>query len=192
VAVIAKSGRSRREYLLMATAALVVSSPARAQSEPAWDALRAGAIALFRHAIAPGVGDPPGMRLDDCATQRNLDEAGRAQARRIGEAFRLNRIAVDRVSTSRWCRAVDTAELAFPGMPRREEAFDSFFDAREERERRTALARAALTRWRGPGAWVVVTHQVNIQALTGISPASGEGVVVRGGALAVVGRIAPG
>jgi phosphohistidine phosphatase SixA len=179
------------------SAALVLvpgaGSPAASETSAAWEALRPGAIVLFRHAIAPGTGDPSGMRLGDCSSQRNLDEAGRAQARRIGEAVRAQGVAVGAVLASRWCRAAETADLAFPGRARPEPAFDSFFAERGEGPARTAEARRILLGWSGPGALVVVTHQVNIAALTGVVPSSGEGVVLRrgGGDLVVVGRVKP-
>lgn len=179
-----------RRALLVGAAVWLASRPAAADAD-AWRALAAGAVVLFRHANAPGVGDPPNMRIEDCATQRNLDAAGRDQARAIGREFATREVQVGRVLTSRWCRAVDTAELAFPGRPVREPAFDSFFGRREDRARQTAAALRVLAEWRGPGALVVVTHQVNIAALTGISPASAEGVVavVDAGAVRPVGRI---
>src|SRR5512134_2551970 len=96
-----------------AALALSNGSVLAASEEVAWNALRAGGIAIFRHANAPGVYDPPGMRLDDCATQRNLDETGREEARRIGAAFRSHAIPVAKVLSSRWCRCMDTARLAF-------------------------------------------------------------------------------
>jgi hypothetical protein len=88
---------------------------------------------------------------------------------------------------------VETAGLAFPGLSRAEPAFDSFFDDRGEGPARTALARRVLLDWRGPGALVAVTHQVNVTALTGAFPSSGEGVVLgrSGGDLVVVGRVRP-
>ncbi|NKC31227.1 histidine phosphatase family protein [Falsiroseomonas selenitidurans] len=181
---------ARRAFLLSALSPL----SARAEAEPGWAALRQGGIVLFRHAIAPGGGDPPGMRLGDCSTQRNLDAAGRAQARRIGAAFRERGIAVGAVLASAWCRAQDTAALAFPGRVAGEPAFDSFFADRSTVAAQTEAARRLLRGWSGPGALVVVTHQVNITALTGIFPASGEGVVLRraeGGDLEVAGRIQP-
>jgi phosphohistidine phosphatase SixA len=186
--------RRRLPLLVCGVAFFASGSGAPAASEAAaWEALRAGAVALFRHATAPGTGDPPGMRLDDCATQRNLDESGRAQARRIGEAFRAEGVVVGAVLTSRWCRARETADLAFPGLARAEPAFDSFFDERAEGPARTARARRILLDWGGPGALVVATHQVNITGLTGVVPSSGEGVVLKrsGGDLVVVGRVKP-
>lgn len=182
---------------ILASLAPIAGAPALAQPTPdaeaAWQALAEGGIALFRHAIAPGGGDPPGMRLGDCGTQRNLDEAGRAQARRIGATFRDRGIVVGAVRASAWCRAMETAELAFPGRARAEPAFNSFFGARQDQEARTAAARRLMLAWDGPGAMFVATHQVNITALTSIFPASGEGVVLRrdGEALVVVGRIRP-
>ncbi len=188
---------TRRELILRVAPAVgmaLTSIRAIADSgADAWDTLRDGGIVLFRHANAPGTGDPPGFALNDCATQRNLDEAGRSQARAIGKAFAGNGITVSRVLTSQWCRSRDTAELAFPRMPAEEPAFNSFFDERAEGAAQTARALAVLSRWQSPEVWVVVTHQVNITALTGIPPASGEGIVIRpqDGTLQVLGRIAP-
>ncbi len=165
-----------------------------AENESAWSALKKpGAIILFRHATAPGGGDPAGYVLNDCRTQRNLDDEGRAQARRIGERFREQGVKVEAVLTSQWCRTRETAQLAFPGLPKDAPAFNSFFNDRGTEAAQTAAARKQLLTWRGGGVLVVVTHQVNITALTGISPASGEGVILqkRGRELAVVARLAP-
>lgn len=182
---------SRRVLLLLA---LLLASVPAAAAEDGWrDVARPGAIVLFRHAIAPGTGDPPGFVVGDCATQRNLDERGRAQARAIGAAFRQRGIAVGGVRSSQWCRARDTAELAFPGQVRTDPAFNSFFSDRAAEPEATAAARRILADWQGPGVLVVVTHQVNITALTGIVPRSGEGVVVRidRGQPVVTGRLPP-
>jgi phosphohistidine phosphatase SixA len=182
---------SRRSLLLLPL--LLPFASARAEGDP-WSQLKQpGAIILFRHATAPGTGDPSGFVLGDCATQRNLDETGRAEARALGEAFRARAIAVGRVLSSQWCRARDTAELAFPGQVVEEPAFNSFFGNRADKPAATAGARQILMDWQGPGVLVAVTHQVNITALTGIAPRSGEGIIVRigqGGAQ-VLGRLPP-
>ena len=168
---------------------LAAAEPARDGSPFVGD----GTVVLLRHATAPGIGDPQGFRLGACATQRNLDATGRAEARRIGDAFRAHGVRVDAVLSSQWCRTRETADLAFPGLAKEEPTFNSFFDDVANDPLQTAAARARLRAWRGPGVLVVVTHQVNITALTGIVPASGEGVVVApdGDALRVVGRISP-
>ena len=159
----------------------------------AWAALREGNIVIFRHANAPGGGDPSGLRLGDCSTQRNLDASGREQARRIGERLRQERVAVGAVWASQWCRTRETAELLQAGAVRDALSFNSFFADRSREAAQTAAAREALLAWRGPGALVVVTHQVNITALTGVFPASGEGVVLRrsGAQLETIGRLLP-
>jgi phosphohistidine phosphatase SixA len=170
----------RRRSILLLPFCLPFAA-ARAEGDP-WRLLeQPGAIILFRHATAPGTGDPAGFILGDCATQRNLDGKGRAEARALGAAFRRRGIAVGKVLSSQWCRARETAELAFPGQPVEEPAFNSFFGNRAEEPATTARARQILAEWQGPGVLVVVTHQVNISALTGVAPASGEGIIVRDG-----------
>jgi phosphohistidine phosphatase SixA len=170
---------------------LMFATSSRAQND--WSLVQDKTILLFRHAIAPGTGDPANFRLGDCATQRNLDAAGRAQAKRIGEQFRAKKINVTRVLTSQWCRTRETAQLAFPGLVRDEPAFNSFFQDRDQEGAQTRAALGVLQSWRGPGVLIVVTHQVNITALTDIFPDSGEGVIVRvvSGKLEVLGRIKP-
>ncbi|HEY8381965.1 MAG TPA: histidine phosphatase family protein [Microvirga sp.] len=165
-------------------------------AEPAWQALReGGTVALLRHARAPGTGDPAGFVLEDCRTQRNLSEEGRAQARRIGEAFRAERVPVGRVLSSRWCRGLDTARLAFGDRTEPFPPLDSFFGGRSAEPAQTQAVRELIAGWRGqPGVLVLVTHQVNITALTGIFPAEGEVIVLRpGGAdgFSAVGTIKP-
>ena len=149
----------------------------------AWSALRAGRhVALMRHADAPGgFGDPAGFKLDDCATQRNLSAKGRADARGIGARLRSEGIAVDRILSSPWCRCIDTAKLLELGPVEAEPTFGNVVVLRDQRDSLTAGGRAVIDQWTGSGILLVVTHGANIQALTGISPASGEIVVVRGG-----------
>ena len=171
-----RPGRAALAALLVGTS---VYTAAQTNDESAWPALQDRSIVLFRHADAPGIGDPPGFKLGDCSTQRNLGEAGRDQARRIGERFRSRGVKVGAVLSSQWCRTRETAALAFPGLARDDSAFNSTFGDRSKLPEQTAAALATLKRWRGPGVLVVVTHQVNITALTGRATASGEGIVVR-------------
>jgi phosphohistidine phosphatase SixA len=181
----------RRSFLL--TVALFLAAPATASEAEAWKALQAGATVLFRHANAPGGGDPPGMRIDDCTTQRNLDHKGREQAVRIGEAFRKREIVVGEILSSQWCRTLETASLAFGAATREEPIFNSFFDDRNKGPSQTEAALKLLHNKPLIGARVIITHQVNITAITGIFPASGEGIVLRliDGQISVIGRINP-
>ena len=147
---------------------------------------------LLRHALAPGFSDPPTFKLGDCATQRNLSDAGRQQARQIGAVFRQRGITIDNVYTSQWCRCRDTAELLGLGSVTPLPLLNSFFETRErEKEQTEALAQFLKTTAISQ-VIVLVTHQVNITALTGVYPASGEAVVVEANtdnALRVLGRL---
>lgn len=179
--------------LVVVAACASASAPVDAAEPDSWSALRDGTIVLLRHATAPGIGDPPNFTLGDCTTQRNLDATGRAEATRIGTAFRSHGVRVGAVWSSQWCRTHETAERAFPGLAQDEPVFNSFFNDASNDPAQTAAARALLRTWKGPGTLVVVSHQVNITALTGVFPGAGEGVVVAqdGDALKVIGRIAP-
>ncbi len=149
----------------------------------AWKALRAGGhVALMRHADAPGgVGDPPGFSVDDCATQRNLSEKGRVDAEKIGSRLKGEGIAFEKILSSPWCRCIDTAKLLSVGMVETEATFGNVVVLRDQRDALTAGARALIAKWTARGNLLVVTHGANIFALTGLSPASGEIVVVKGG-----------
>lgn len=164
--------------------------------EAIWSQLRQGGhVILMRHAVTvSGVGDPPNFMLGDCSTQRNLSAQGRDDARRIGRIFRDRAIPVEEVWTSRWCRCIDTALLAFDNtktMP----MLDSIFnDDAKRAEAKTADAMRAIPRSGLKGNLVLVSHQQNIQALTGESLSSGEMLVARmdqAGRLKLLGRLAP-
>jgi phosphohistidine phosphatase SixA len=143
-----------------------------------WDALREpGAVAIMRHALAPGGGDPANFDVTDCATQRNLDVRGRAQARTIGAELRARGFTFDSVLTSQWCRCRETAELLDAGPVSEAPALNSFFQDRATGPAQTDAATDILRA--NDGTLMMVTHQVNITALTGIFPASGEIIVVR-------------
>ena len=152
------------------------SAPAFAD-EALWALLKAGGqIVLVRHAVTtPGAGDPPGFELQDCATQRNLAEEGRAHARRIGAEFRQRGIPVGRVLSSPWCRCMETAKLAF-GKGRADDSLGNLFGRPENRDRQVEQMKKLLVREQAN--LVLVSHGSTIVALTGVSPAPGEAVVV--------------
>lgn len=160
---------------LPAIAAAEADSPADATA-----ALRRGGVAvLLRHAATePGIGDPPGFRLGECATQRQLSEPGREQSRRIGAWFSARGLTPAEVRSSAWCRCLDTASLAF-GRARAWAPLNSFFGDRSVESAQSADLRKALGTLPPQRFEVWVTHQVNISALTGVSPGMGEAVVVR-------------
>jgi len=184
-----------RAVLLVALLALGAAARAEAAGDEAlWTLLKGGGqVVLIRHAITtPGVGDPPGMRLEDCGTQRNLTDAGRAHARRVGEAFRTRKIPVDRVMSSPWCRCLETARLAF-GPPEVWTALSNLFDREQNRTEQVGQMQAFIGGLRRSGNVVLVSHGSTISALTGINPDPAEMVLAtpQGGTrFTVAGRLA--
>jgi phosphohistidine phosphatase SixA len=155
--------------------------------------LAGGGVLLIRHAAAPGTGDPAGFRLGDCATQRNLSDTGREQARAIGDWLRDRGIERARVYSSQWCRCLETAELLDLGPVVELPGLNSFYGRPQDRDPNLAAIRDFLEA-RPPHRelLILVTHQVTISALTGEFAASGHGVLAtlgEGGALRTVGRL---
>lgn len=137
------------------------------------------AVAIMRHALAPGTGDPGNFDVNDCSTQRNLSNQGREQSRRIGEAFKRAGISKAQVYSSAWCRCQETARLLGMGKVKTLPPLNSFFQAWHRREGQTKATKDWLASYKGPYPVVLVTHQVNISALTGRGTTSGETVVFR-------------
>jgi len=168
-----------RWLVLLIALALTTPFPAAADDAAVWELLRGGGqVVLMRHAITtPGVGDPAGFRLDDCATQRNLTDAGRVDAKRVGVAFQTRAIPLGRVLSSPWCRCVETARLAF-GRAEVWTPLSNLFDNRaREAEQMQALKEIAGRRPAG-GNLLLVTHGSVVLPLTGIQPAPAELVVL--------------
>jgi phosphohistidine phosphatase SixA len=180
----------------LALGALLVSlvvPPAASATEATWRAIeRPGHIVLMRHTEAPGVGDPPGLDLTNCATQRNLDANGRAQARRIGEQARKFGVTFERVLSSAWCRCLETGRLMTGTEPTVLPSLNSFFGESQRGPQQIEQLRRDIKALPRDETVLLVTHQVVVTGLTGLNPASGEMVVLERKAddsLAVVGRI---
>lgn len=160
----------------------LVAVSAAPGTEPVWEALRTpGAVVVFRHSYAPGTFDPPDARLDDCATQRNLDESGRAQAARVGETFRRNGITVGTILSSPRCRCLDTARLAFGQVQSWAPLGGSLRDE-GLRRRHVAEIETMIADHRSGPPLVLVTHGSAVTDLTGLSIRMGAFVVLRPGA----------
>ena len=164
-----------------------------ASADELWTALKTGsAFAMMRHALAPGTGDPPNFDVGDCSTQRNLSDAGRRQAARSGARFRERGIMAADVYTSAWCRCRETADLLKLGNVRRTDLLNSFFLEPSKAAPQTTALKAWLNGYQTDSPLVLVTHQVNITALTSVYPRSGEIVVVQrlsGGRFRVMGAL---
>ena len=153
--------------------------PAVHATEAVWQALRApGAVVVVRHSFAPGGFDPPDSKLDDCSTQRNLDEGGRAQARRMGEAFREHGIVVGAVLSSPRCRCLDTGRLAF-GKVQSWDPLQGALNASERRQRQLVEIKQRMAAHRDGPPLVLITHGSVVSDLTGLNVRMGEFVVLR-------------
>jgi broad specificity phosphatase PhoE len=173
---------ARRALVLLGLAGILGLPGAAAANETIWTLLKGGRqVILIRHAITtPGVGDPPGFRLDDCATQRNLTDAGRADARRVGETFRARGVPVGRVLSSPWCRCLETSRLAF-GAAEVSKPLSNLYGRSEASAEQVRQMEMLIGTWRPEGAGgnlVLVSHGSTILALTGVSLDPAEMVVV--------------
>ena len=173
--------------------AVLVNSVGLSHADGLWDALKSGNhLVLMRHALAPGYGDPTNFDVKDCRTQRNLNEVGRQQSIDIGHLFRSNGIDKAIVLSSQWCRCLATANLLNLGnvseLPFLNSFFENFYREQFQTDETIQWIRNAPLRI----PTILVSHQVNIAALTGYSAASGEMVFVRrstDGRFKVIGSI---
>ncbi len=143
-------------------------------------AIEGDKIILIRHSIAPGSGDPKGFNLQKCNTQRNLSEAGIIQSKKIGKLFKKNKIKIDRVLSSQWCRCKDTALYAFKNY-KEFSALNSTFQPPYDKNAKKQIKELKdyIEKWNGKGKnLVLVTHYVIITAITDVAPRSGEIVII--------------
>ena len=192
----------RRAFIVTLAGGFLAAPLAAEAPNEAWMALaKGGHVALIRHGNAPPGygGDPPGFRFDDCKTQRNLDDAGREQAKALGEAFRKHGVRVDRIVSSPVCRCMETGQLMAVGAV--ETSWTLLPDTGSSAIRVLGLEEM-VSSWRGPGTLVLVTHALTVGRLTGFTLEQAETLVLqptpeklpvghlpRGGRLA--GRIPP-
>ena len=149
-------------------------------SEQAWNLAEEGdKIILIRHSLAPGGGDPPGFKIDDCKTQRNLNRKGINQSKKIGKLFKKNKVSVDQVLSSQWCRCKDTAKYAFGNFKELtvlNSTFQSPYNKNEPKQLKELYN--FVKKWEGNGKnLVLVTHYSIITAVTNAVPSSGEIVI---------------
>lgn len=173
-------------------ALFLLVSPAAHATEAGWALLREGGHVVFlRHAVAPGTTEPASFDIDKCATQRNLSARGKQQASKIGALFGARAAPVERVLSSRYCRCLDTARIAFEAEPEPFAPLDPLPTDETGRKSQEAAIMAQIRDYSGSDNLVMVTHLENIQGLTGVSPREGEAVIVApdGDGLRVLGRI---
>lgn len=172
---------------------LLMASGGVGYADDLWNALKSdNHLVVIRHALAPGYSDPDQFDVKDCRTQRNLNEEGRRQSKKIGDLFRSNGIKKAVVYSSQWCRCLDTARLLDLGDVSESPALNSFFENFEREPLQTKKMKHWIKAAPLSAPTVLVSHQVNIAALTGYSPASGEIIFIRrksNGSLSIIGSI---
>ena len=134
-------------------------------------------VIFLRHAIAPGYGDPKNFKLGDCKTQRNLSFEGIEQAKMIGDYFRKNKIKFSEILSSEWCRCIDTISNMGIGKWKEFEGLNSFFQNFSDKSQVTKTLYQKLDKVKEDELILMVSHQVVISHITGISPSSG-GIVL--------------
>ena len=170
---------------------LLGAMPAYA-TEAGWALLREGGhVVLLRHAMISGSAEPASFDIEKCATQRNLSERGKQQARKIGALFAARAAPVERVLSSRYCRCLDTARIAFESDPEPFDALDLPKPDDPDLAAHVAAVMKEIADFSGSDNLVMVTHAENIREMTGVSPREGEAVIVQqdGERLRVLGRI---
>jgi len=176
-----------RVRLLLFLLTITTTQSISATEPELWEAFNNGeVIALMRHAIAPGNGDPTEFNVNDCSTQRNLSKDGILQAQQIGLQIKANNTTQTDVYSSQWCRCYDTAINLNLGTVQKLPMLNSFYQNRStEAAQTTQLKDWIINRLSNntstknvnepnTGPALLVTHQVNITALTGVFPSSGE------------------
>ena len=137
-----------------------------------------GKLIFIRHAHAPGNGDPENFNLKDCSSQRNLNQEGINQSKKIGLFFTKNKIQIDKILSSEWCRCKDTAKYAFNNY-KTLDALNSFYDARFAKNKTKQIKdlKKYISNWSSKKNLVLVTHFVVISEILGVGSASGEIIV---------------
>ena len=139
---------------------------------------KGGNLIFIRHAYAPGGGDPENFIISDCSTQRNLNEDGKNQSKRIGQFFIENDILIDKVLSSEWCRCKDTAQIAFTNFETKN-FLNSFFSAQfaSNKNQQIRDLKKYVKNWQSDKNLVLVTHYVLISEILNYTSSSGEIVI---------------
>ena len=139
---------------------------------------KGGNLIFIRHAYAPGGGDPENFDIKDCKTQRNLNDTGRYQAKKIGYFFKTNNIPIDKVFSSEWCRCTETALLAFNNF-KTQKFLNSFFSLNHRKNKKNQIKnlKKFIKNWNGQNNLILISHYVVIKEVLDVNASSGEIIV---------------
>ena len=175
--------------LLFIFISLVFSNQAFSDDDLIQSLKEGGKIIFIRHAYAPGGGDPDNFDVNDCSTQRNLNNEGISQSKLIGEFFVKNKIQIDQVLSSEWCRCKDTAKYAFKNF-KTFNALNSFFSSKfaQNEDKQIKDLKNFIQNWKSEKNLVLVTHYVVISSMLNMAVGSGE-IVITNNDYDVIGTI---
>ena len=175
--------------LLFIFISLVFSNQAFSNDDLIQSLKEGGKIIFIRHAYAPGGGDPDNFDVKDCSTQRNLNNEGISQSKLIGEFFVKNKIQIDQVLSSEWCRCKDTAKYAFKNF-KTFNALNSFFSSKfaQNEDKQIKDLKNFIQNWKSEKNLVLVTHYVVISSILNMAVGSGE-IVITNNDYDVIGTI---
>ena len=165
-------------YFVLIFISIISSVKADLNQNIIFELKEGGKLIFIRHAYAPGGGDPKNFNINDCITQRNLSYEGRVQSKKIGNFFKKNKISIEKVYSSEWCRCKETASIAFENFETKN-FLNSFFSEQfvENRQNQIKDLNRFIKNWNGNGNLIFVTHYVVISELLNYAPSSGELVI---------------
>ena len=165
-------------YLIIIFITIISSVKADLKQSSIIELQKGGKLIFIRHAYAPGSGDPDNFDINNCATQRNLSENGRIQAKKIGDFFKINKIMIDNVYSSEWCRCKETAYVAFKNFETKN-FLNSFFSEQFAKNRKSQIVNfnKFLSDWDENHNLIFVTHYVVISEILNYAPSSGEIII---------------
>ena len=165
-------------YFVLIFISIISSVKADLKQNIIFELKEGGKLIFIRHAYAPGGGDPKNFNINDCNTQRNLNNEGRVQSKKIGDFFKKNKIFIEKVYSSEWCRCKETASIAFENFETKN-FLNSFFSEQfvENRQNQIKDLNRFIKNWNGNGNLIFVTHYVVISELLNYAPSSGELVI---------------
>ena len=157
-----------------------INSPIKADSNQNLinELKKGGKLIFIRHAYAPGGGDPKNFDINDCKTQRNLNNIGKNQAKKIGSFFKDNNIPIDQIYSSEWCRCKETALIAFNEFETKN-FLNSFFSSKFAQNKNSPIKsfKKFIKSWDGKKNLIFVTHYVFISEILDYASSSGEIII---------------
>ena len=178
--------RLLKPLLVVFSIVFSISSFSATLDSDQWSRIQSGEdLLILRHTDAPGIGDPAQFSLSDCSTQRNLSEKGRTQAKNIGLLLKKLGLKQARILSSQWCRCLDTGELLNLGKVEHLPILNSFFQDGSTAQQQNQALKEWIRQQPMLEPIILVTHQVNITALSedNLYPESGELFFIRRNAL---------